>query len=186
MAEKKQSKLVNFFKPSNEKPAEVSKTIDQTECKKKYELKRKRCFQESWTKDFPGLANTDKGMVCNLCVAHRDIADSGSSFVEGSKSFRIESIRSHFSSPKHQLCVEADHVAQRRAANLCAGPMDRMLQKIGEDNKTLLKYLFNTVFWVLQEELPFAKFPSLLKLQVKNGSELSRLLSYKSDKACAR
>ncbi|KAJ8318234.1 hypothetical protein KUTeg_003325 [Tegillarca granosa] len=38
----------------------------------------------------------------------------------------------------------------------------------------------------MKEELPFTTFPSLINLQIKNGSELKRLLSYINDKACAR
>jgi hypothetical protein len=38
----------------------------------------------------------------------------------------------------------------------------------------------------MKEELPFTLYPTMLKLQVKNGSDLARLKSYQLDKACAR
>jgi hypothetical protein len=34
--------------------------------------------------------------------------------------------------------------------------------------------------------MPFTVYPTLLKLQIKNGSELSSVKSYQTDKACAR
>lgn len=35
--------------------------------KKKYELKRKWGFVDSWKSEFVGLSDTDTGMVCTVC-----------------------------------------------------------------------------------------------------------------------
>lgn len=66
------------------------------------------------------------------------------------------------------------------------GPMDIVIQKIGDKNKIILSHMFNIAYFVLKEELPFTKFPSLVRLQVKNGSDLGRIQSYVNDKVCAR
>ena len=47
-------------------------------------------------------------------------------------------------------------------------------------------YMFNTAYCIMKEELPYTLYTTMLKLQVKNGSDLARLKSYQSDKACAR
>lgn len=64
--------------------------------------------------------------------------------------------------------------------------MDDVLRRIGEKNKLLLCSLFNTEDCVLQSEMPFTVYQTLLKLQIKKGSDLSKVKSYQSDKACAR
>lgn len=64
--------------------------------------------------------------------------------------------------------------------------MDDVLRRIGEKNKLLLCSLFNTEYCVLQSEMPFTVYQTLLKLQIKKGSDLSKVKSYQSDKACAR
>ena len=69
------------------------------ESKKIYELKRKRGFIDSWSKDFDGLQDSSDGMICTYCKKFPNIAGP-SSFISGNKSYRIDGIRSHFSSPK--------------------------------------------------------------------------------------
>lgn len=64
--------------------------------------------------------------------------------------------------------------------------MDDVLHRIGEKNKLLLCSLFNTECCVLHSEMPFTVYPTLLKLQIKKGSDLLKVKSYQSDKACAR
>lgn len=64
--------------------------------------------------------------------------------------------------------------------------MDDVLRRIGEKNKLLLCSLFNTEYCVLQSEMPFTVYLTLLKLQIKKGSDLSKVKSYQSDKACSR
>lgn len=49
--------------------------------------------------------------------------------------------------------------------------MDDVLRRIGE-KKLLLCSLFNTAYSVLQSEMPFTVYPTLLKLQIKNCSDL--------------
>jgi hypothetical protein len=83
------------------------------ESKKIYELKRKRGFIDSWSKNFDGLQGSSDGMICTYCKKFPNIAGP-SSFISGNKSYRIDGIRSHFSSTKHLQCSEAYFAAQRR------------------------------------------------------------------------
>ena len=66
------------------------------------------------------------------------------------------------------------------------GPMDLMLNGIRRDHMEVMKKLFLTAYCVLKEEMPFTSFPSLLRLQKRNGSDLKRLDSYCNDQACRR
>jgi len=55
-------------------------------------------------------------------------------FVTGNKSYRIESIRSHYAFPKHQQCSAAYFAAQRREndEDNFVGPLDDVVKKLGE------------------------------------------------------
>ena len=64
-------------------------------------------------KNFDGLQDSSDGMICTYCKKFPNIAGP-SSFISGNKSYRIDGIRSHFSSPKHLQCSEAYFAAQRR------------------------------------------------------------------------
>ena len=125
-------------------------------------------------------------MICTFCVQFKDVAGQ-TSFVTGNKTYRIDSVRSHFSTPKHIHCESLSPRAKLRANNEeVIGPLDDALRTLGKKNKGLILYMFNTAYCVIIEEMPFTRFPTLLKLQVKNDSELVRLKSYQSDKACSR
>jgi Ca2+-dependent lipid-binding protein len=62
---------------------------------------------------YDGLQDSSDGMICTYCKKFPNIAGP-SSFISGNKSYRIDGIRSHFSSPKHLQCSEAYFAAQRR------------------------------------------------------------------------
>ena len=124
--------------------------------KKIYEHKRKRGFIDSWSKNFDGLQDSSDGMICTYYKKFPNIAGP-SSFISGNKSYRIDGIRSHFSSPKHLQCSEAYFAAQRRDNNdnNFQGPMDVAIRKLSEKNRTLMIYMFNTAYCIMKEELPY-------------------------------
>ena len=66
------------------------------------------------------------------------------------------------------------------------GPLDRAIVQVQRQHLDILRKLFNTVYFVVKEEMPFTSFPQLIKLQKKNGSDLVRLESYATDQACRR
>ena len=80
---------------------------------RKYMNIRGRGFIDSWSKNFDGLQDSSDGMICTYYKKFPNIAGP-SSFISGNKSYRIDGIRSHFSSPKHLQCSEAYFAAQRR------------------------------------------------------------------------
>ena len=105
----------------------------------------------------------------------------------GNTSYRVGGLDSHWESDQHVMAV--DRLNERRRAeegNPVQGPIDLIIQALTENNKAVLKKLFNTVYFVLKYEEPFTSLPRLLSLQVKNGSDLHKLISYKSDQACRR
>ncbi|XP_013383760.1 uncharacterized protein LOC106154070 [Lingula anatina] len=181
---KKQTSISSFFSETAEVPEKKKKTESQDQ-KKKYEDKRVRGWVSTWPMKFPGLVNTDRGMVCTFCRQFPALAGD-TVMVTGCKSYRVESLCGHFSSQTHMRCVKAAAVQKRIEAGRCAGPLDQIVNKLGEHHYSLVKKLFNTAYCVVVNEMPFTTFPNLLKLQIKNGSDLDQLISYQSDKACAR
>jgi hypothetical protein len=163
-------------------PPEKKVRSSQGDRHRTYDLsKRKREYQRSWESEFHGLTyDEETGMICSFCLKFKELAGP-SVFVSGCKTFRKTGIQSHWESPRHLLAANA-------AANVVEGlgPIDRIVQKIGEKNKAVILKMFNTAYFVLHYEMPFTAFPNLLQLQAKNGSDLQRLLSYSSDMACRR
>ena len=117
---------------------------DQRESKVLYDrTKLKRDYQTSWEEKFPGLMDSAKGMVCNICMKYNQGGDS--KFLTGITSYRLENIKAHWSSPKQILCCQAE--ARENADD--RGPLERILLKLGDQNKLVLEHMFNTVisFW---------------------------------------
>ena len=159
--------------------------------KKKYESKRpKREFRPEWKQLFHGLIYENDVMLCEFCTSPHVTAyrDHHSSFcTNGSTSFRVDSIRSHWESSSHHKCLTVCH---RRAGNqgdlAPQGPIDIAMHRLNDNNKGILMKLFNTVYFILKMEMPFTSLSSLLALQKKNGSDLQKLQSYNTDQACRR
>ncbi|KAJ8026207.1 hypothetical protein HOLleu_33990 [Holothuria leucospilota] len=57
---------------------------------------------------------------------------------------------------------------------------------MSEKNRNILKKVFNTAYMILKCKLPFTLFPNMLKLQIKNGSDIDGLSSYRTNTACRR
>ncbi len=189
---KKQGDLFQF-KGGDGDETPAKKIKGRKESQKEYESKRSQKFVPNWTNIFPGvLYNEEKDIMhCRFCVAWKESgsADTTSSFVkeEGCGSNRIDSLRSHWTSACHAKCVKLENVRiARENANVHQGPIDFALRRLNEENQEILLKLFNTVYYILKEELPFVCLPSLVRLQKKNGSDLRKLLSYTSDQACRR
>ncbi|WAR09929.1 ZN862-like protein [Mya arenaria] len=125
------------------------------------------------------------GLICGTCERHRNLAGS-SSFLTGCISYRITTIQAHLATASHIRCREADMVAERQHEGNVPGPMDAVLNRLSDEEAALLKQKFNTAYFVMHHEMPWTVYPNLLKLQVKNGSNINFLKSYQSDKACSR
>ncbi len=148
--------------------------------KDNYENRRKRGFVPGWRDQFPGIEDTENGMVCTWCQSDKHAPSTA--FTTGCTSYRIESIRVHWESPRHRQCVAAARVQQGRQQ----GPIDIIIRKIGERNKSIVEQMFNTAYAILKHEMPFTNYPIMMEVQAKNGSDLRNLNSYATHKACAR
>ena len=125
-------------------------------------------------------------LYCKSCKLYPSISDSACSLVIGNTSYRTSGLGTHWRSKQHLQAANHHAVQRAEAGDNVEGPMDLAIRNLNENNKQVLKKLFNTAYYILKYEEPFAAFPRLLALQVKNGSDLTSLLSYKSDQACCR
>ncbi len=75
----------------------------------------------------------------------------------GTSSFRIESLRSHCGYKDHVKCQ--DVFRHREEGVVEKGQTDSVTQKLGEENKGILVKLFNTVYYILEEEMPYTSLP---------------------------
>lgn len=150
--------------------------------------KRSRVFVKSWEEKYPGIFEGDAGkLYCKPCTEFPTISDPKSSLVLGTSSYRTSSLEGHWQSKQHLLAASRFcEVERERQGQPIQGPMDRALRALSESNKNIMLKLFNTVYFILKYEEPFTALPRLLSLQIKNGSELGKLLSYRSDQACRR
>lgn len=118
-------------------------------------------------------------MYCSTCRAFPSKARDNALFigVSGDK-IRVRTLQSHVSTAAHIECERA-LIAQTHPEK---APLTSCLNKMDKDVKAKLILLFNTAYYVAKEEEPFAKFPKLVDLQIKNGLNLGN--TYKTDHAC--
>ena len=141
----------------------------------------------AWSTKYPGIFEKENKLFCKPCVDYPQLSDPSSTLVTGNTSYRVGGLDKHWTSNPHLRAANQVLVEARRAAQEPVdGPMDTMMRKLNEQNKDILIKLFNTVYFILKYEEPFSALPRQLALQIKNGSSLSRLSSYKSDQACRR
>ena len=163
------------------------KAKKRKQSKNQYEAKRTRKFIPNWNVKYPGIYEEDDKLYCKSCKLYPTISDASCSLVTGNTSFRVGGLDTHWQSKRHLQAANHHHAVQRaQAGENVAGPMDIAIRAMNEANKTVLKKLFNTAYFILKYEEPFTAFRRLLALQEKNGSDLSRLLNYRSDQACRR
>lgn len=151
------------------------------------ERKKSRNFVKTWEAKYPGIFERDGKLYCKPCTTCTAISDKTSSLVQGNASFRTTGLDKHWNSKPHERAAKRyDEVEGARTGTPIQGAMDTAIRKMNTANRAILIKLFNTVYYVLKSEDPFTSLPRLLDLQIKNGSDLTRLTSYKSDQACRR
>ena len=147
----------------------------------RYEAKRQRKWLPQWKKIYPFAQfdiDTDL-MYCSTCRALPSKARGNALFVgvRGEK-VRIRTLKNHLHTAAHIDCENAV-IAQTHPEK---APLTSCLSKMDKDVKVKLVKLFNIAYYVAKEEEPFAKFPKLVDLQIKNGLNLGN--TYKNDHAC--
>ena len=184
----KQLSLFNFgIKGTNnatQKRPVKGRKVSQDE----YEAKRSRHFVPSWEEKYPGIYEENNLLYCKPCKQYPDNSDPASALVLGKSSFRTGGLEAHWKSAQHLTCAAKYNAALARAANEppLEGPMDNIIRAMNEQQKILIKKLFNTVYFSMKYEEPYSALPRLLSLQKKNGSDIAKLTSYNSAQACRR
>ena len=163
---------LNPTEPGDERKAETD--VSTGKCK------RIRKYQSSWERDFPwlGYDKEKNTMKCRLCRSFPEIADKTSSLYIGTSGFRRTTIQAHAKSKSHFKCFEANSAKE----NPAAAPMGIALRNMNAQVKEKLRKLLNSSYFVSKENLAFAKFPQLYKLQMKNGLDLGE--TYLNDHRC--
>ena len=107
-------------------------------------------------------------MKCKICCSFPKIADKSSSLFIGNGAFRRTTIQAHAKSKTRFKCFEANFARE----NPGAAPMRTVLRNMNAQVNEKLQKLFNSNYFISQENLAFARFPQLCKLQMKNGVDL--------------
>ncbi|XP_060554316.1 zinc finger protein 862-like [Ruditapes philippinarum] len=137
--------------------------------KKKYfneyeKNKRSRSFLLDWKKERPWLENTENGMKCSYCNEYESKRQS--LFVQGCKSYKIETIKLHEQSKSHLKCQACYHAKCVPASMSEAG---KIVQKLNDENFKKMAILFRTAHALAIHNRPFTDFMWMCELDsVKN------------------
>ena len=115
---------------------------------------------------------------CDVCCGFPALADVSSSLYIGTSGFRRTTLQAHARSKSHHKCSEA----HRARENPDAAPLGILLRNLTAQINEKLSKLFNSAYFISKENLAFAKFPELCKLQMKNGVDLGE--TYLNDHRC--
>ena len=93
-----------------------------------------------------------------------------------------DSISKHINGEQHKLALDLKKselgAIPYQQSVIRDTPIDRGIKKMSERDKKFLRVKFNCTYYLLKQERPFADYPELLKLHVKNQGT-----SYKTDRA---
>lgn len=159
--------------------------------KEEYETKRKRKFQTSWLDDFPGLVHESDAendiMYCEICRDNEITADKSCSMFLGTSTFRKDTLLFHWKSQSHTKCAERQSVKLKSKTSKGSHLVGQIVECVKRMDNNLAEKcgkLFNTVYFVCKQEMPFTSYPTLIALQEKNGLDVGSF--YRSDNACRR
>lgn len=140
-------------------PSKTMKTPqNKLETQRMYESsKRKRAFNPQWKIGHPWLELTDGNdtMICTTCRTAGKIDSSilsKNSFAAGSQSFKLESIKIHEASNKHQLAkqVVKSIVAPEQR------PAHKILTTLRQEDIDKLSHLYRTCHALAMKKRPFS------------------------------
>lgn len=187
--------LTKFGFSVNKSSQKKEESDDKKEKKKEYEKKRKRKFQETWIVEYLGLAyekfessedEREAKMFCSICRNNKVTADKSCSMFMGTNAFRKDTLASHWKSQAHIKCAEREAVrkSEETQGSSFVGPIVDCVRKMDSNLEEQIRKLLNTAYFVCKEEMPFTSYPTLIKLQEKNGLDVGGF--YRSDNACRR
>ena len=113
----------------------------------------KRHFQTTWLSLYPWLRyDSEQGkMFCDLCKRHNKLNTLG----VGTDNFRTSTLTRHVDTKDHELLVSAPE----SAANMKKAQKTALTKR-----EEAVVAAFKGMFWLCQENLPLAKFRSLMQL----------------------
>ncbi|CAB3986303.1 Hypothetical predicted protein [Paramuricea clavata] len=121
--------------------------------------------------------------TCFVCRQYPSLANNENSVTKGSKLWHVNVVNRHETDPKHDKCLKkylrelfSEHPSDLEKSVLIAK------KRLSLNKQLQLSALFNTSYYIAKEGLSFRKFPSLCKLQSKNGIKLGE--NYLTDKSC--
>ena len=136
-------------------------------------------MKESWLTEFPWAGVENGELFCKVCREYPELSDKDSTLVKGIREkYRKETLKYHNKSAKHIKCIEKKQVLE----NPTKAPLAKSTKILDEKNSVTYEKLFNTAYYIAKENESFAKYPSLLELQKKNGVVIGS--NYLNDKSC--
>lgn len=125
-------------------------------------------------------------MFCSICRNNKVTADKSCSMFMGTNAFRKDTLASHWKSQAHIKCAEREAVrkSEETQGSSFVGPIVECVRKMDSNLEEQIRKLLNTAYFVCKEEMPFTSYPTLIKLQEKNGLDVGGF--YRSDNACRR
>jgi hypothetical protein len=202
--------LFNFFKVKDKNPEKQSETesrkrkhedinVDdgqknKKQCQesyskkdKKYDATRERKFIGTWLDDFDWLQyeKDENLMFCKYCRKYPKLAvtklNQTCVFVEGSRNFRLEPIRSHNKSTAHKNCANqflrdeeksSLEVPTKKAPEIRNTDIGKALHKLGEKECQRMKFVFNCAYSLAYHNKPFTDMKMMCTLMKKNSVDL--------------
>ena len=119
----------------------------------------KRRFRPEWKKEFPWLHYDEakEKMFCTVC----EKAKRKNPFASGGCiNFQHSTLTKHAANNDHKVALQD---AQLR------GQFTKCVEKNNEKTGSAMKASFNTMYFIVKEEMPLAKFGALVNLQITNG-----------------
>ena len=148
-----------FDEPCEDPEPEKSAVADSAADKSK-KSSASRVFKPLWKHQFPWMTYDEEQnvMFCSLCVA---AGIARNSFTLGCSNFRTSALKDHMQTTDHRHALEVPKQQQNKAA--CEGIM---LTKQEKGMMTAVR----AVNWLIKEDQPLAKFPSIMALLKESGA----------------
>ena len=143
---------------------------------KEYDHKvRHREFKQHWRTEFPWL-KYDEGqniMYCSPCKQFPNLSNYTTPVVSGTSNFRVDPLRKHQKSMKHQACVnkqcQQDEIRWKPTTSTSIG---RGILAMNNKNRERLSMLFNTAYGLTKKNRPFTDYQTVCTIQKKNGLDI--------------
>ena len=140
---------------------------DQQAQKRQYQheyeaSKRARAYNKSWEEGRSWLQDSDKGMVCVVCIEFGE----KSMFTTGCPSYKLDSIRKHETSKQHTWAVAKAKANEQPASQSVSA---KIVQSLNKDIFDKLAFMFRTCHALLLRNRPLRDFEWQCKLDQIKG-----------------